>query len=152
MIVALLFLKSADVGYGRDQPAAQFAPLAFDDIAGDWRHYEGALLTLTARMRCDDEDYCFLIGPRQVRKIVLIDLSKLPAADKRHAVIGCHDTPCAVVVGGRALDDAMMVTSITDDVGAAPRTTLASPTDSDMVKREDGSCGVPGAAKPWALN
>lgn len=89
------------------------------DVEGlllDWQSYQFHTVSVEGVVHCVDDYYCAFSLVTGFHQIVGIDISMLPAEDKRHLLLDCRETPCNVVVTGNVMDDNLLALSVSDSV------------------------------------
>jgi len=75
------------------------------DLVINWSSFQHKVVSVAGRVRCENEDYCWLQGVPELSRVASMDISSLPPADKRHLVLGCHVQPCEILFQGEVHDD-----------------------------------------------
>jgi hypothetical protein len=91
--------------------AGPSSPYLLSDIILDWDAYEGYQIAVEADIKCDSEDYCFLLVAPRIRRSVTVDIAMLTVVEKQFLIDNCYDATCGIILTGRILDDEIMAKS-----------------------------------------
>jgi len=95
------------------------------DLVINWSSLRHKVVSVSGRVRCLNENYCWLQGLPELTRVASLDIGGLPWSDKRHLVLDCQAQPCEILFNGQVQDDDVTVLlidkSARTDVPAATR-------------------------------